>query len=315
MIEILFSESAAGSMKFAKGLKKIAGEALGIILKTEDGHAPTDDEIARERARMEEKRRKKLENAVPMEGSAHDVAYFPLNLSTGDISDPMGDTRAAFLQSQTQMIGSQFSGLGAEMMDAARESLNRVLSAVEDGQPIRVWTSQNPDELCGLCHILTLLPGSADVRVIEMPRYEVRDDGCVCTCTGWGEVDPLDLGRYQQLERPLCAAERRYLTASWRQLQRENGPLRAVVNGRLVTVGADFYDWFLLRELEYQPEEFHEGRYIGSVMGRYPLGLGDWLIARRVEEFISRGMLTLSTEPEEDRPIYHRYLRKNSRWN
>ena len=93
-------------------------------------------------------------------------------------------------------------------------------------------------------------------------------------------------------------------------MQEENSPLRAMVNGQLLSVGADFYDGIILREIEKQPVEFHEGRLIGEILGRYQLGLGDSLIALRIEEFISRGMLTPATEPMEDRPIYHRYLRK-----
>ena len=96
----------------------------------------------------------------------------------------------------------------------------------------------------------------------------------------------------------------------WRTMQQENSPLRAMVNGQLLSVGADFYDGIILRELEKQPREFHEGRLIGEILGRYQLGLGDSLIALRIEEFISRGMLTPATLPCEDRPIYHRYLRK-----
>ncbi len=70
MIEVLFTESAAGSMKYAKGLKSIVGEAFRIILTTEDGHEPTGEELAQARAQVEEGRRKKRENAVPMEGTA-----------------------------------------------------------------------------------------------------------------------------------------------------------------------------------------------------------------------------------------------------
>ena len=35
----------------------------------------------------------------------------------------------------------------------------------------------------------------------------------------------------------------------WRKLQAENAALRAVVNGRLVSVKADFYDQFIEREM------------------------------------------------------------------
>lgn len=306
MIEVLFTESAAGSMKFAKGLRSIPSEAFGIILTTEDGHAPTEEEIAQARARVEEERRRKLENAVPVEGSPRDVVCFPLNLSMGSISEPFSDARADYLQSTVLIGGPDFAGIGRELMETARKSLERVLSA---DQPLRIWYSRSPDELCGFCHLLTILPETADIRVVELPEYTVSGNE-LRTYTGWGEVEPMELGQFQRLERPLSAMERRYFASLWRELREENGTLRAVVNGRLCTVPADFYDHFLLRELERQPRRFHQGRFIGEILGRYPLGLSDSLIALRMEEFISRGMLTPATEPEEDRPVYHRYLEK-----
>ena len=308
MIEILFTESAAGSMKYAKGLKSIVGEAFGIILSTEDGHEPTEEEIAQAQAQVEEERRKKLQNAIPVEGSSRDVVYFPLNLSMGDISDPFSDARADYLQSTVLIGGPDFSKIGRELVDAARRSLERVQNT---DQPLRIWYSRNPDEFCGFCHILTLLPKDAPIRVVELPEYEVLGNE-IRTYTGWGEVDPYELGQFQRLERPLTEIERRYFANQWRELQRENSPLRAMVNGRLCSVPANFYDHFLLRELAEQPQRFHQGRFIGDILGKYPLGLGDSLIALRMEEFISRGMLTPETKPVEDRPIYHRFLRINA---
>lgn len=185
-------------------------------------------------------------------------------------------------------------------------------TAVETGESVRIWTSQNPSEFCGFCHILTHLPKNADIRVVELPEFEVLEDK-VQTYTSWAEVEHTALGRFQALERPLVDTERRYYTGLWQELQSENGPLRAVVNGRLCTVTADFYDPFILRELEMQPEEFHEARLIGRILGKYPPGLSDSLIALRIEEFISRGMLIPVTEPEQNSPIYHRYLKKGVR--
>ena len=308
MIEILFTESAAGSMKMAKGIKNIAGSSTALLILNDDGSEPTVEELEREREKVEEECRRKRENAVAVEGTARDVVCFPLNLSMGDISKPFSDERAEYLQSTVLIGGPNFAEIGAELMATARRSLTRVQTAAE---PVRIWTSRSPDEACGFCHMLTCLPADADIRVVELPQMEVLD-GEMRTYTGWGEISPYDLGRFQELERPLTEAERRSYTALWRELQSENGLLRAVVNGRLVSVGADFYDGIILREIKRQPERFHEGRLIGEILGRYQLGLGDSLIALRIEEFISRGMLIPATEPEDDRPIYHRFLLKGS---
>ena len=306
MIEILLTESAAGSMKLAKGIKNIVGSSTAVFIHSDEEGKISPEELEAERLRVEGEYRKKRENAIQVEGKPQDVACFPLNLSMGDISEPFSDARTEFLQSTVMIGGPDFSRIGAELMETARKSLERVRSARE---PVRIWTSRNPDEFCGFCHILNELPKDADIRVVELPEYEVFGKE-IRTYSGWGEISPYELGRFQCLDRPLSTTERRYFSMLWRTMQQENSPLRAMVNGQLLSVGADFYDGIILREIEKQPREFHEGRLIGEILGRYQLGLGDSLIALRIEEFISRGMLTPTTLPCEDRPIYHRYLRK-----
>ena len=306
MIEILFTESAAGSMKVAKGTKSSLGSSTSVFIKHDDDIGQSPGAPDRKQAQVEEEYRNKLENAVPMEGTAQDVVWFPLNLSMGDISDPFSDKRAEFLQSTVLIGGPEFANIGRELMGTARKSRERILSPAE---PVRIWTSRNPDELCGFCHILTCLPETADIRVVELPAGEVIGDE-LRTYSGWGDIEPTDLGRFQTLERLLTATERRDLTALWRKLQEENGPLRAVVGGKLRTVKADHYDELFLRELYRQPEEFHEARFIGEILGKYPIGFGDSLIALRVEEWIAQGIVTPITAPEDGLPIYHRYLRR-----
>ena len=306
MIEILFTESAAGSMKIAKNGKYGVGFSTAVFIMNDVGSEQSPEKLAPEQSRMEEESRNKHENIVAMEGPAQDVAWFPLNLSLGDISDPFSDRRAEYLQSTVLIGGPEFANIGRELMETARKSRERILSPSE---PVRIWTSRNPDELCGFCHILTCLPAEADIRVVELPQMEVVD-GEIRAYTGWGEISPYELGRFQELERPLTEDERRSCTALWRALQSEHGPLRAVVAGKLRTGGADHYDWLIERELPRQKDEFHEGRLIGEILGNSPFGLTDSLLALRMEEFISRGKLIPISEPMEDRPIYHRYLRR-----
>ena len=309
MIEILFSEGAACSIQVAKSVKNIAGSSTSVFIRKEDGGGPTPEERSREQARVEEECRIKYENAIPVEGSSWDVVWFPLNLSMGDISEPFSEKRAEFLQSLVMIQGDELAHVGRELVETARTGLEKLRTAAG---PVRIWTSRNPDEFCGFCHVLTLLPKEADIRVVELPEYEVIGKE-LRTYSAWGEIEPTEFGRFQARERVLTDSERRYFSAMWREMQSENGPLRAVVNGRLCTVGADFYDCFILRELEQEPlepESFHEGRLIGRILGKYPLGLSDWLIALRMEEFISRGILVPATAPVEGCPIYHRYLKR-----
>ena len=70
------------------------------------------------------------------------------------------------------------------------------------------------------------------------------------------------------------------------------------------------YDGFIRREIAAEAGAFHEAKLIGRVLGKYKLGVGDAWIALRIEEMIHSGELEALAEPEEDMPLYHRFLRK-----
>ena len=140
MIEILFTESAAGSMKLAKGIKNIVGSSTAVFIHSEDGAEISPEELETERLRVEEEYRKKREKAIQVEGNPRDVACFPLNLSMGDISEPFSEERAEFLQSTVMIGGPDFSRIDEELMETARKSLERVRVARET---VRIWTSRN----------------------------------------------------------------------------------------------------------------------------------------------------------------------------
>lgn len=154
MIEVLFTESAAGSMQYAKSMKHTIGKANGLIFFTDDGIEPTPEQIAQ----VEAEYRKKREKDVPTEGKPQDVACIPLGLSMGDVSDPFSDDRAAFLQRMVMISGEEYADVGETLVQTARRSLEKVLCGVQRGESVRIWYSHNPDELCGLCHLMSLLP-------------------------------------------------------------------------------------------------------------------------------------------------------------
>ena len=305
MIDILFTESAAGSIMQAKTAKYCEVPSTFTPFPIEDAPSTEADEPC---GIVEEIHQILDADYDSVERFPRNTACFPLNLSVGDISDPFSDARADYLQSVMRIYGPGFSEVGRELMQTARRSLELVCSAQE---PVRIWYSRNPDEFCGFCHILTVLPRNTDIRVVELPEYEVNGNE-IRTYTGWGDLEPMEFDRFRATERPLSDLERRRYISLWRELQSENGPLRAVINGRLCTVPLDFYDHFLLRALKNQPGCFHEARFIGTVLGSCLPWLSDSFIALRLEEFISRGMLIPATEPEYDSPIYHRYLRKGA---
>ena len=143
--------------------------------------------------------------------------------------------------------------------------------------------------------------------------WETRPDGCVIQYSGWGEVEPYHLGRMALLGKQLPTNYLRGLANRWRELQQENSPLRAVINGKLVSVSETLYDTFILRELDEQDDEFKEGILVGQVLGKNQLGIGDGWIALRVEQFIKDGLLIPVITPAPNSPIYRRILKKIKR--
>lgn len=316
MVEAVFSESACGSLKYAQffGRGEYGGGLLGIILEPSDG-APSEEEIAQAKRRAEEEHRRKWERARPMGGRAQDVYGFSLCLSLGDISEKIpGPIRRQVLCAYCGFSPS-VPGIGEQLdrwIDGGAETLRAVLERSAAGEPVRLWYSDQPDELCGFYWLLARLDGleqCGPVSAVRLPRWDQRDNSVV-TYIAWGEVSPGEWSRFLPLEQPVSPTLRRACANRWKELQKENTPLRAVLNGVLAGVPEDFYDSFIRRTLVRMEREFNESRLIGEVIGRCQLGIGDGLIHRRIQAMVDAGELEALSQAAEGDPVYRRMLRK-----
>ena len=196
MVEAVFSESACGSLKYAQffGRGEYGGGLLGIILEPSDG-APSEEEIAQAKRRAEEEHRRKWERARPMGGRAQDVYGFSLGLSLGDISENIpGPIRRQVLCAYCGFSPS-VPGIGEQLdrwIDGGAETLRAVLERSAAGEPVRLWYSDQPDELGGFYWLLARLDGLEQcgaVSAVKLPRWDQRDNSVV-TYTAWGDVPP-----------------------------------------------------------------------------------------------------------------------------
>ena len=90
-------------------------------------------------------------------------------------------------------------------------------------------------------------------------------------------------------ETILTDAEVKMYAQKWSELKAENSPLRAVVNGKVISIPEDFYDFMIWQELSEEPVK--EGKVIGNIIDRYQTGISfEWLI-RRIEYLISQGKI------------------------
>lgn len=317
MLEVVFNDSAAGTMAVAIGHKGYLGGATSVIISNDDGTI-TQEETEKFQRQAEERERSGWENAVPLEGNRKNIINLPLALSVGNISEAgIGLERESALSLLLCILPSMASEVVAELLDTSRKSYATLLEQVQNGEPIRVWVGQEPDDVCGLYWLIEQLRPigleKLDVTLVEIPTWETRQDGSFVQYNGWGEVEPYHLGRMALLGKNLPTNYLHSLANRWKELQQENAFLRAVVNGKLVSVSETLYDPFILRELDTLDSEFKEALLIGQVLGKYQLGIGDGWIALRVEQFIKDGLLVPITTSVPNTPTYHRILRKIKR--
>lgn len=292
MLEVVFSESAAGSLAAAIG-KKAGGQGQAGAFAQENRGA----------------------KAAALAGSRADICSFPLYLGFGAIDEagigPLREQAIAALMGAYPAEGAQAA---AAFLQTARSSLEKLLSRAKQGEQLRIWASGQPDDACGLCWLMEQLMDARleklDAALVLLPGFCEKPGGTAVLHSSWGELSAQEWSQVAGLGQKIPAALCQAMAACWQQLRAQNAPLRAVVSGRLVSAPAAFYDSLILRELGAEPEEFLEARLIGKLLGKYPLGLSDAFLALRLEQFVRDGALQEVSSPAPGEPAYHRVLRK-----
>jgi hypothetical protein len=184
------------------------------------------------------------------------------------------------------------------------KALKRIAEADED---VRIWWSDCPAEACGFYFAAGLLEG-ANVRIksVKLPPYFDQGEN-ICVHDSLKSVTPQELAGLLPLETDVSPALRRAAMRRWRELMRENAPLRAVVNGRLLSAPADFYDYTLRKQ--FTDGVFTVAQVIGRTMGENQAGVGDWYYGRRMRSMIESGELEIA---EPDTNFYLTAVRKKA---
>lgn len=277
MLEVVFSDSAAGSLKMAQNLKK----GKNVLLA----------------------------------GRASDIFGFHLAYSIGDIDkDDIGEGRLRVLN-WLFAIYPQGKQAAKECYAGAKKQLQIIKERLcGSEETVRLWYSDQPDEQCGFYWFMTQLGRwkipAERIFTVKLPDWEYYDKQNVIIRNSWGEVSPEEWHRYLTLQRTVSQAFITGCMLRWKVLCEENAPLRIVLNGQLVSAPEDIYDSFIIRELGLLENEFQEAYLIGTVLGKYQLGISDALIASRIEKMIEAGTLECITKAQGDEPAYHRVLRK-----
>lgn len=265
MIEILFGESEAASMR----------EAIKMPLK--------------------------MPAAGSVEGTAAEAICLGFMMEVGDIRKPADSLyRKELIYSMyAQNQWKQDKDMEAELQKAgdvyARELL-RLQRFLDDGEAVRIWYSDAPYSRCGfynLCQIL--MKYENEIYAVKLPEYVVQDK-IMTSYRSWAEVGPEEFAEFLSYEKNLSKNEVRHYSILWSQLVEDNSPLRAVVNGCVMSVPVDFYDFQIFDRLTYKP--IKEARLIGDILGYSQIGVRDWWYAKRIEYYIKRGKIRVVEDSE-----------------
>lgn len=317
MIEVVFSESAYGSLKVGQryGIGKYHSGATSVFIRKRGGSEPTEEELREAQLQAEAKARRDWENAVSLGSNPSDIYCFDVAFSVGEITErEFGKQRRDALELLSSVwprenIIPQID----DRLERSKEALNSVLTRCADGEPVRVWYSHNPDEMCGMYWLLSqlrLLKQRGRILLVKLPEWEYKDERTICTHNGWGEMGPGEWGRYQSIQEEAQPAFLSLCSTKWSQLREENAPLRIFLNGQLQSAPEDIYDSFITREIAKQPDVFVEAMVIGNVLGKYQLGIGDAWVALRIEKMIAEGSLEVIESAPEGDLVYRQKLRK-----
>lgn len=294
MLELCFDMSTCGALRVAQHCGRGGKGAVGVIVAASDqGDPAVAEQEARRAAEAFRRHQEELEReAIPLGGDPGDVMTLSLGLDMGDIREPLGEVRHQLLKQWYDWDEVADRDWG-RCLEAAEH-----LKAVGPGDTVRIWVDRTPASACGLLHAASLLKDTkAAVHVVALPPWRERPDGVVETYLGWGEVEPERFGHFLSREEPVPPLALGAMAHRWEVLQKENAPLRAVVNGQVRSVGEDFYDDLIRRHI---PEgQTKIANIIGNVLGQEWPGIGDVWLAERIRWMLSTGELRMVREDRE----------------
>ena len=292
MLELCFSQSARGGLRCAQHCGGGGRKIIGVIVGRDDGRPATRKEIRQAQKQAQQKRKALDREAIPLGGTPSDVLELSLGLDMGDIREPLGEARRELLR---RWYDGNDEAADQDWQETL-ESADR-LRACGTGDAVRIWVDHTPSSACGLLHAASILEKTgAAVSVVSLPHW--REEGkAVVSYQGWGEVEPELFGHFLSREEPVPPRILGVMASRWRELQQENAPLRAVVNGWIRSVGEDFYDGLIRKHIP-------EGRtkianIIGDVLGRERPGIGDTWLVERIQWMLSAGELRMVREDKE----------------
>lgn len=231
-------------------------------------------------------------NKKNIEGSMKDVFYIGNFLDIGDIS---GDIDSTPRKEVFNKLWSDIYHNDKELEEYfynEYKDLDRLLSAAKANRDIRIWKSNSPHSACAFAFVCYNLKDiDCKISLVSLPeRHKISKD-MIQSYTTWQEIVPENLNKFLSFERELSNIEKEIEADLWKDLKEENAPLRAIVNGRLISVPENFYDHLIIKNIS--DKEFTVGHLIGGILTKYQLGVTDVWYALRIKKMVEKDKLSI----------------------
>lgn len=289
MVELVFSESAYGALRFAQGVGRNYVGGASAVYAVGGGESGKELDEARRRLKEDEER---CRNAEPL--PKNEVLWIGAALAFGDIGVRLWDGRKAAIEelcaSSDASACAAAAAMGSEnaaeqrtaALERAASNASGLAERAKASEEIRIWAEPSPDGMCALLLAAEIINGTnSAVSVVPLTWTAGK-------YRGWGEVPVYihsDAARHAvPVEKDNIAA----MAEEWRRLTEENAPLRAYVNGRVISVGEDFYDSVIMRHITDKPDT--AGRVITRVLES--LNVRAELILYRIKRMAESGRIT-----------------------
>lgn len=303
MFEVVFNHSAKASMRMAKNYDEKR------MLKQAHKEAVSYGYIGKKPSRTELKKHfKRQVIGQAIGGSPEDVVYIGFSLDIGDISEGVDSKQRREVFNNIWYYKDFDEKEREDFFHMQSNDFKKLVSAAEQGVPIRIWKSNKPFSACGfafVCHILRKI--DCKIKVVSLPEYNETPNNTIVCHSHWGQIPPGQFYNFLSYEKELSNMEKSMQASLWQDLKIENSPLRAIVNGKLISVPEDFYDHIIIDNIP--DEEFVMAHLIGNIIGKYSLGVGDRWYALRIEKMIEENRLKVVEDKSTSHP-YEKILKK-----
>lgn len=178
-------------------------------------------------------------------------------------------------------------------IDDLKENYNKFykeISEISNTDTIYFWYGQCSKEICGMMYTLQLLKSkSPNMYFINISDMIIEYTHHIFVPKSVGQIMTEKLREYTKLARKIDSKEYEDLLNQWETLKKENSILRVFIDGKVRSVGEDYFDIDILKYSEKKLKK--SARIVGTVLGYSETEISDDYIFWRVKELAKSGKL------------------------